>query len=127
MSGGGLSNFIGGPFGSQGAPGFVPPAASAAIGPAAGQSVEMMANRYNQLGLGGPGAAGGGAMQTPMGTPEAMDLGAAPSVTGGIPGQFAAVGGELQNQALAAGPLGANKSAGNQIGNIGNFLGGKSR
>jgi hypothetical protein len=123
MSGGGLSNFLGGPFGSQGAPGFVPPAASAAIGPALGQSETMMANRYNQLGLGGPGAAGG--TQTPMGTPEAMDLGLAPSVTGGIPGQFAAVGGELQNQALAGGPLGANKSAGNQIGSIGNFLGRK--
>ena len=112
-----MSNFLGGDFGSSGAPGFVPPAASAAIGPAAGQSATMMANRYNQLGLGGPGAAGG--TQTPMGTPEAMDLGAAPSTTGGIPAQFAAVAGQLQNQALQSSPLGANKSPGNIIGNVG--------
>jgi hypothetical protein len=115
----GLSDFIGGPFGSPGAPGFVPPAATAGIAPAAGQSAEMMANRYNQLGLGGPGAAGG--TQTPMGTPEAMDLGVLPSLTGGIPGQFAAVGGQLQNAALQGGPLGANKAPGNVIGNLGHF------
>lgn len=121
---GNIADFVGGPFGSPGAPGFVPPAATAGIAPAAGQSAEMMANRYNQLGLGGPGAAGGGAQQTPMGTPEAMDLGAAPSRTGGIPGQFGAVGGQLQNAALQAGPLGANKAPGNVIGNIGNLLGG---
>lgn len=116
---GGLSNFIGGPFGSSGAPGFLPTGSTAAVGPAAGQSVGMMANRYNQLGLGGPGAAGG--QQTPMGTPEAMDLGAAPSTTGGIPAQFQAVLGQLQNQALTSSPLGANKSPGNVIGNLGNF------
>lgn len=114
-----MSNFLGGSFGSSGAPGFVPPAASAAVGPAAGQSEAMMANRYNQLGLGGPGAAGG--TQTPMGTPEAMDLGAAPSTTGGIPAQFQAVLGQLQNQALQSSPLGANKSPGNVIGNVGRF------
>ena len=115
----GISNFLGGPFGSPGAPGFVPPAATAGIGQAAGQSTEMMANRYNQLGLGGPGAAGGAA--APMGSAEAMDLGALPSVTGGIPGQFAAVGGQLQNQALQSGPLGANKAPGNVIGNLGHL------
>lgn len=111
--------FLGGPFGSQGAPGFVPPAASAALGPAAGQSTQTMANRYNQLGLGGPGAAGG--TQTAMGTPEAMDLGAAPSVAGGIPGQFAAVAGQLQNAALQQNPGGSGKgtSPASIIGNVG--------
>ena len=116
---GGVSNFLGGGFGSPGAPGYLPPAATAAVGPGAGQSVAMMANRYNQLGLGGPGAAGG--TQTAMGTPEAMDLGLAPSTTGGIPAQFQAILGQLQNQALASGPLGANKSPANVIGGIGNF------
>ena len=115
-----MSSFIGGNFGSSGAPGFLPSGSTAAVGPAAGQSIGMMANRYNQLGLGGPGAAGG--TQTQMGTPEQMDLGVAPSVTGGIPAQFQAVLGQLQNQALTQSPLGANKSPGNVIGNIGNLL-----
>lgn len=114
-----MSSFIGGNFGDPGAPGFLPSGSTAAIGPAAGQSVGMMANRYNQLGLGGPGAAGG--TPTPMGTAERMDLGAAPSTTGGIPAQFQAVAGQLQNQALQSSPLGANKSPGNVIGNLGNF------
>ena len=110
-------------FGTSGAPGFVPPSASAAIGPSLGVSEAAMANRYNQLGMGGPGAAGG--TQTPMGTPEAMDLGLQPSISGGIPGQFAAVAGQLQNQALTSSPLGQNKSPGNTVGNIGNFFGNK--
>lgn len=114
-----MSNVVGGPFGSQGAPGFLPAASTAGIAPAAGQSAEMMANRYNQLGLGGPGAAGG--TQTPGGTAEAMDLGGLPSVTGGIPAQFQAIAGQLQNQAVGQGPLGANKSPGNIIGNLGHF------
>jgi hypothetical protein len=116
---GGVSSFLGGNFGSPGAPGFLPSGSTAAIAPAAGQSAEMMANRYNQLGLGGPGAGGG--TPTPMGTPEAMDLGAAPSLTGGIPAQFQAVAGQLQNQALTSSPLGANKSPGNVIGNLGHL------
>jgi hypothetical protein len=116
---GATSSFLGGNFGDPGAPGFVPPSASAAIGPGAGQSAAMMANRYNQLGLGGPGAAGG--TVTPMGTPEKMDLGLAPSVTGGIPAQFQAVAGQLQDQAISGSPLGANKSPGNIIGNLGHF------
>ena len=116
----GLSNFLGGPFGSPGAPGFLPSGATAAVGPAAGQSVQTMANRYNQLGLGGPGSGGG--TPTPIGTPEAMDLGLAPSLTGGIPAQFQAVLGQLQNQAVnSPTPLGANKAPGNVIGNLGNF------
>jgi hypothetical protein len=105
------SSFFGGNIGSSGAPGFLPGSATAAIGPTMGQSMGAMVNRYNQLGMGNS-------------TPEAMDLGFAPSVTGGIPGEFAAVGGQLQNAALQNTPLGANKSPGNIIGNVGNFLGG---
>lgn len=115
----GLSNFVAGPFASPGAPGFLPSGSTAAIGPALGQSETMMANRYNQLGLGGPGTGGG--QQTAPGTAERMDLGLAPSTTGGIPAQFQAIFGQLQNQALTSAPLGANKSPGNVIGNLGNF------
>jgi hypothetical protein len=88
-----------------------------------GQSIQTMVNRYNQLGLGGPGAAGG--VQTPMGTAEAMDIGAAPSVAGGIPGQFAAVGGQLQNAALQQSPTGSGKgtSPASLIGSIGHLVG----
>ena len=107
-----MSSFIGGSFGSSGSPGFLPGSTTAAVGPGAGQSLGAMVNRYQQLGLGGQG----------FNTPEAMDLGFLPSETGGIPGQFGAVGGQLQNAALQSTPLGANKSPGNVIGNIGNFL-----
>lgn len=92
---GGLANTFGG-FGSSGAPGFVPPTASSLIGAGAGTSMQAMANRYNQLGMGGS-------------TPEAMDLGAAPSVTGGIPAQFASVLGELTNTSLQQSPSGTGK------------------
>jgi hypothetical protein len=63
-----------------------------------------MQNRYNQLGLGGS-------------TAEAMDLGQAPSLTGGIPAEFEAVMGQLQNAALnnpsggSGGGKGGGKSA----------------
>lgn len=43
-----------------------------------------MTNRYNQLGMGGS-------------TPEAMDLGQSPSLTGGIPAEFQAGAGQLQS------------------------------
>jgi hypothetical protein len=95
---GGLQGAFGN-FGQAGAPGFVPPTATAGIGLGAGTSLEAMANRYNQLGLANQGATptspGGGG----PGTAELMDLGAAPSVTGGIPAEFQAVSGELQNAA----------------------------
>ena len=85
-----------GSFGSSGAPGFVDPFAMGAVGQGAGTSIGAMANRYNQLGMGGS-------------TPELMDLGAAPSVTGGIPAQFAALVGELQNTSLQQSPSGTGK------------------
>jgi hypothetical protein len=111
-----IPNFLGGPFGSPGAPGYVPPSATASIAPMAGTSMATMANRYNQLGLTPPG---GG-----IGTPEAMDLGLAPSVTGGIPGQFGAVAGQIQNRALTQSPQGSGKSTSpaSLIGSIGNLF-----
>lgn len=68
-------------------PGFVDPFSKGAVSEAQGQSLKAMTNRYNQLGLGGS-------------TAEAMDLGNAPSLTGGIPAEFQAILGELQNAAL---------------------------
>ena len=104
MSGAAQGTF--GSFGQQGAPGFVDPFAANQVGLGAGTSVAAMANRYNQLGMGGS-------------TPELQDLGAAPSVTGGIPAQFAAVMGELQNSALRQAPGGSGKqSPANQAGSI---------
>ena len=82
---GSVNSLLGSNFGQPGAPGFIPPSATGPVNQGAATSAAAMANRYSQLGFGGPGNAGGGAQPAPMGTPEAMDLGAAPSVAGGIP------------------------------------------
>ena len=92
---GGLAGTFGN-FGQSGAPGFVDPFSMAAVGQGAGASTAAMANRYNQLGMSGS-------------TPELQDLGAAPSVTGGIPAQFAALVGELQNSSMQNAPAGTGK------------------
>ena len=104
MAGGATDLF--GSFGQEGAPGFVDPFAMSAVGQGKGTSLQAMSNRYNQLGLGGS-------------TMQAMDMGAAPSVTGGIPAQFAALVGELQNSALRQAPGGSGKQSGaNQAGTL---------
>jgi len=108
---GGLSGTFGS-FGEEGAPGFVDPFAMGAVGQGAGTSVQAMANRYNQLGMGGS-------------TPEAMDLGQAPSVTGGIPAQFQALVGELTNSALRQAPQGSGKQ--NPASQAGSLLGAVGR
>jgi hypothetical protein len=105
------SSFFAPSFGSQGGAGFVPGAASSAIAPALGQSQQALANRYQQLGLGGQST----------NTPEAMDLGLAPSMTGGLPGQFASIQGTLQNAATT--PLGKNSSPANLVGGAGQIAG----
>src|SRR5262245_9101660 len=92
---GGLANTFGG-FGESGAPGFVDPFSMGAAGQGAGASMTAMANRYNQLGMAGS-------------TPEATDLGQAPSVAGGNPSQFQALLGEIQNSALRNAPQGSGK------------------
>ena len=88
-----MSSSTFGGFGSSGAPGFVNPIALGGVESAAGTSLGAMANRYNQLGMSGS-------------TPELMDLGAAPSVTGGIPLQAQATLGELVNSSLNQAPSG---------------------
>jgi hypothetical protein len=77
-----------------------------------------MQNRYQQLGLGGQAATPTtpGAFLTGS-TPFMMDVGETPSLTGGIPAEFQAVMGQLQNAALsnpsggAGGGKGGGKSA----------------
>jgi hypothetical protein len=91
-----------GNFGESGAPGFVDPFAFNAVGLGGGQAIQAMQNRYNQLGMGNS-------------TPEAMDLGQLPSISGGLPAQIASTVGELQNSALQ--PMGQQNLA-SQAGTI---------
>ena len=84
MSSGDVGGILGGPFGSAGAPGFLSPFDIGAVNAGAAGAEAATANRYTQLGM--PGS-----------TPEKMDMGTAPSLTGGIPEQFNAVLGQVQN------------------------------
>lgn len=101
-----MSGFFGGGFGSPGSPGGLSGFDLGAAQQGLGQSLTSMANRYNQLGMSGS-------------TPELMDLGAAPSLTGGIPGQFNALVGEMQNNAVAAAPGGSGGKTSSPAGTIG--------
>lgn len=104
---GSRGNFFTGP-----APGFVSPFAGGQVQESLGQSLQAMTNRYNQLGLGGS-------------TAEQMDLGQAPSVTGGIPAEFQAILGELQNANLSqssGGGGGGGKGGGGKGGGLGSVL-----
>jgi hypothetical protein len=111
--GGNTSLGSGGSFGGGGTPGFFSPFDVGVTNAAAANSQTAMANRYNQLGM--PGS-----------TPEAMDLGSAPSLTGGLPGQFQALQGEIQSQDLgltSGSATAALQSKGNQIGLLGQGAG----
>jgi hypothetical protein len=102
-----------GGFGGPGQAGFLSPFDTGAFSSGQGTSMQAMANRYNQLGM--PGS-----------TPEAMDLGVAPSLTGGIPAEFQAGLGQTQSQDLSQTTSSANsaiQSKSNQIGAIGQVAG----
>jgi hypothetical protein len=75
--------------GSSGGVGFLSPFDQSGVQTALGQSTQAMTNRYNQLGLGGS-------------TPEAMDLGQAPSLTGGLPAEAQATLGDIQASDLSS-------------------------
>lgn len=99
---GGTGTF--GSFGQSGAPGFVDPFTTNILGQSEALNATTMTNRYNQLGMGGS-------------TPEQMDLGQMPSVTGGIPQQFAGLLGQLQSSSAGISTLGTGEqSIANQIG-----------
>lgn len=108
-------------FGSSGAPGFISPFDLSVAQQGAGSSIGAMTNQYNRLGLGQnsatpsgpttgatPGVPGSGTTPVNPGsfgagsTPEQMDVGAAPSLTGGIPAEFQAAIGQGQTQDLGA-------------------------
>jgi len=105
-----VSGFLGGGIGAGGAPGHISAFDTGVANAAGGQSMQAMVNRYNQLGLGNS-------------TAEAMDIGAAPSLTGGIPAQFQALSGEIQNNALQnPGSAGKGTSPASLIGGAGSLL-----
>jgi hypothetical protein len=93
MGGGGTSSVFGN-FGESGAPGFVNDFAQLAVNQGQIAATDITKNRYEQLGMGGS-------------TPEQMDLGHMPSVTGGIPEQFKGLMGELQNTSAGISTAGA--------------------
>lgn len=100
-----MSSFLGGGIGASGAPGSLSPFATGVANQAAGQGVNAMINRYNQLGMGGS-------------TPELQDIGQLPSLTGGIPAQGNALIGQLQTNALGS-PSGVSNSPATLIGGAG--------
>jgi hypothetical protein len=109
-------------------------------------SIADMTNRYKQLGLGQtsaipsgptsgavPGVPGSGTTPTTGGafgagpTGFQMDIGAAPSLTGGIPRQFQGVLGEGQFQDLSettSAAVGAQQAKGQAAAGIGQLIGG---
>lgn len=127
-------------FGAPGGPGFISPFDLAAAGAGETESLTAMTNQYNRLGLGQnsaspagattgatPGIPGSGTTPVNPGsfgsgsTPYQMDVGTAPSLTGGIPEQFQAVLGEGQTQDLGSTVSSALSSIAqkqNQIGGI---------
>lgn len=130
--------------GSNSAPGFVDPFSLGALQTATANSEQMMHNRYRQLGLGVPaqgtqGGPGGTAAQAAAsgqsltygspGTPEKMDLGMMPSLTGGIPGMALATLGQMETNALSqsSGGGGGGKGGGGGLGGLGSLakMGGK--
>jgi hypothetical protein len=85
------------------APGVLSPFDVSAFETGGIQAESAMANRYKQLGLGqtgasptDPGSLGAGS------TAAQMDLGAAPSLTGGIPAEVVAGLGQAQESGLAS-------------------------
>ena len=110
-----------------GAPGVLSPFDIGAFAQGLGPAESAMRNRYAQLGLGqtgatptDPGSMGSGS------TAQQMDLGAAPSLTGGIPAEFQAGLGQVQSGdlsnsiALALSNLNTGSAAkGNLLGKIG--------
>lgn len=116
-------------FGSSGAPGFLSPFDTGAVNAALGEATQAMTNRYGQLGLGQTGASPSGPTTgatpgipgsgtTPVNpgsmgagsTAEQMDLGTAPSLTGGLPAEAQAALGQIQTQDLSQTSSSANSA-----------------
>ncbi|HEX3521470.1 MAG TPA: hypothetical protein VHT52_05220 [Stellaceae bacterium] len=130
MSGGGKS------FGSAGSPGFLSGFDKQVAQQALQGGSEAITNRYAQLGLGGtsatpsgpttgatPGIPGSGTTPTNPGnfgagsTAMQMDLGSAPSLTGGLPEEIQAMLGQVQTQDMSeTGQQQSGKGAGGKGG-----------
>ena len=117
-----MSQFLAGP-----APGTVDPFSLGQLATQTQQGMTAMGNRYQQLGVQQPGGspqavakAGGNMPSAGPSTPEKMDLGAAPSLTGGIPGMAGATLGQMQTNAMTS-PTGSGGKTGADI--FGNIFG----
>ncbi|HEX3525158.1 MAG TPA: hypothetical protein VHT52_24100 [Stellaceae bacterium] len=130
MSGGGKG------FGSAGSPGFLSGFDLGAANQAGAGASQAISNRYAQLGLGQtgaqptgpatgatPGIPGSGTTPTTPGnmgagsTAMQMDLGTAPSLTGGIPEEIQAMLGQVQTQDMSqTGQQQSGKGAGGKGG-----------
>jgi hypothetical protein len=132
-------------FGQSGGPGFISPFDESQFTGGAARSIAAMTNSYKNLGLGqnaaapsGPttgakaGVPGSGTTPTSPGsfgagsTAYQMDVGAAPSTTGGIPALFEAGLGTQQTQDLgqtSSSALSAIRGKNQQTGIIGSGLG----
>lgn len=119
---------------SGGFPGLVSPFDVSALSTGQGASELAMGARYGQLGLGGTGATptSPGSFGPTGSTAFQMDEGLAPSLTGGIPGEFAAGAGQVQTQdlgnTLRLALSNLETSAGNKgttLTNASNLFGGK--
>ena len=117
-----MAQFLAGP-----APGTVDPFSLGQLATQTQKGMTAMGNRYDQLGVKAPGgspqttaASGGNMPSAGTSTPEAMDLGAAPSMTGGIPGMAGATLGQMQTNAMTS-PTGSGGKTGADI--FGNIFG----
>lgn len=106
-------------------PGLLSPFDLSSAASSLGQTIPSMANRYKQLGLGqigatptDPGSFGTGS------TAMQMDIGALPSLTGGIPAEVEAGLGQVQTQDLAQSLALAHSNLAQGTSNKGGLLGG---
>ena len=115
-----MSQFLAGP-----APGTVDPYSLGQLANQTQKGMTAMSNRYNQFGEQAPGGspqavakAGGNMPSAGPSTPEAMDLGAAPSLTGGIPGMAGATLGQMETNAMTNPTGSGGKTGASLLGNI---------
>lgn len=107
------------------APGTVDPYSQNLLSLATQQGTTAMNNRYSQLGLGTPSGspqqvaqAGGNMPSYGISTANQMDLGTAPSLTGGISGMAGATLGQEQTNALNSPTGSGGKTGASMLGNI---------
>lgn len=115
-----MSQFLAGP-----APGTVDPFSLGQLASQTAQGTTAMNNRYSQLGLGAPSgspqsvaASGGNMSSSGPSTANLMDIGAAPSLTGGIAGMSEATLGQMETNAMTNPTGSGGKTGASILGNI---------